>query len=76
MNHAQQAIKELIEQTEKSVIGQSHVVRALVIGLLTNGHILLEGLPGTAKNTFRKIVGELVKHQFWSNPVYAGSFTI
>ncbi|MGD1505608.1 AAA family ATPase, partial [Vibrio harveyi] len=41
MNHAQQAINELIEQTEKSVIGQSHVVQALVIGLLTNGHVLL-----------------------------------
>ncbi|MFV0486432.1 MAG: AAA family ATPase [Vibrio fluvialis] len=49
MNTAQQTIKKLIEQTEKSVVGQGHVVQALVIGLLTNGHILLEGLPGTAK---------------------------
>jgi len=34
---------------EKSVLGQSHVVEALLIALLTNGHVLLEGLPGTAK---------------------------
>jgi hypothetical protein len=58
MNNAQQAINKLIEETEKSVIGQSHVVQALVIGLLTNGHILLEGVPGLAKtlaiNTQRK----------------------
>lgn len=64
MNHAQQAIKELIEQTEKSVIGQSHVVRALVIGLLTNGHILLEGLPGTAKTRSVKSLANLLNTSF------------
>jgi len=36
-------------QIEQSVIGQSHVVDSLLIALLTNGNILLEGLPGTAK---------------------------
>ncbi|HCH4137472.1 TPA: MoxR family ATPase [Vibrio parahaemolyticus] len=64
MNHAQQAIKELIEQTEKSVIGQNHVVRALVIGLLTNGHILLEGLPGTAKTRSVKSLANLLNTSF------------
>ncbi|TYK64879.1 MoxR family ATPase [Colwellia echini] len=34
---------------EQVVIGQSHVVDSLLIALLTNGNILLEGLPGTAK---------------------------
>ena len=34
---------------EKSVLGQSHVIDALLISLLTNGNLLLEGLPGTAK---------------------------
>ncbi|KGJ89637.1 AAA family ATPase [Colwellia psychrerythraea] len=36
-------------QIEQSVIGQSYVVDSLLIALLTNGNILLEGLPGTAK---------------------------
>ncbi|MFQ3264788.1 MAG: MoxR-like ATPase [Colwellia sp.] len=36
-------------QIEQSVICQSHVVDSLLIALLTNGNILLEGLPGTAK---------------------------
>ncbi len=49
MNSSQQAVNQLIQQVEKAVIGQSHVVKALVLGLLTNGHVLLEGLPGTAK---------------------------
>ncbi|MGF1753352.1 MoxR family ATPase [Vibrio makurazakiensis] len=64
MNHAQQAINRLIEQTEKSVIGQSHVVRALVIGLLTNGHVLLEGLPGTAKTRSVKSLANLLNTSF------------
>ncbi|MDF5544139.1 MoxR family ATPase, partial [Vibrio parahaemolyticus] len=53
-----------MEQTEKSVIGQSHVVRALVIGLLTNGHILLEGLPGTAKTRSVKSLANLLNTSF------------
>ena len=64
MNHAQQAINQLIEQTEKSVIGQRHVVEALVIGLLANGHILLEGLPGTAKTRSVKSLANLLNTEF------------
>ncbi|KII75284.1 AAA family ATPase [Vibrio renipiscarius] len=64
MNHAQQAMNQLIQQTEKSVIGQTHVVQSLVIGLLTNGHILLEGLPGTAKTRSVKSLANLMKARF------------
>ncbi|MFM2586768.1 AAA family ATPase [Vibrio sp. TBV020] len=64
MNQAQQAINRLIEQTELSVIGQSHVVRALVLGLLTNGHVLLEGLPGTAKTRSVKSLAGLLNTSF------------
>ncbi|PSW13174.1 AAA family ATPase [Photobacterium rosenbergii] len=64
MNQAQQAMNQLIEQTEKSVIGQRHVVEALVIGLLANGHILLEGLPGTAKTRSVKSLATLLNTEF------------
>ncbi|MCQ1058991.1 AAA family ATPase [Photobacterium sp. DNB23_23_1] len=64
MNQAQQAINRLIEQTEKSVIGQRHVVEALVIGLLANGHVLLEGLPGTAKTRSVKSLANLLSTDF------------
>ena len=33
----------------KVIVGQSHLVDTLLIGLLSNGHILLEGVPGLAK---------------------------
>ncbi|MCK6262759.1 MoxR family ATPase [Vibrio sp. ZSDE26] len=64
MNQAQKAINQLIEQTEKNVIGQSHVVKALVMGLLTNGHVLLEGLPGTAKTRSVKSLANLLNTSF------------
>lgn len=40
---------ELKERIERSIIGQEHVVERLLIGLLANGNLLLEGLPGLAK---------------------------
>ena len=64
MNHVQKTINELIQQTEKSVIGQSHVVQALVLGLLTNGHVLLEGLPGTAKTRSVKALANALNTSF------------
>jgi MoxR-like ATPase len=44
-------INELKIEISKQVIGQSSMVDALLIGLFTNGHILLEGVPGLAKTT-------------------------
>lgn len=64
MNPLQQQISQLIEQVGLSVVGQSHVIRALVIGLLTNSHVLLEGLPGTAKTRSVKALAEALNTSF------------
>ena len=44
-------IQELKQEISKQVIGQSNMIDALLIGLFTDGHILLEGVPGLAKTT-------------------------
>jgi len=44
-------INELKKEISKQVIGQNNMIEALLIGLFTNGHILLEGVPGLAKTT-------------------------
>ncbi len=44
-------IQQLKQEISKQVIGQDHMIEALLIGLFTNGHILLEGVPGLAKTT-------------------------
>lgn len=45
----QEKIQKLLEEIGKVVIGQEYMINRLLIGLCTNGHILLEGVPGLAK---------------------------
>lgn len=56
----QDKIQQVIEEVKKVVVGQERMVNRLLIGLFTNGHILLEGVPGLAKtltvNTLAKVL--------------------
>ncbi len=45
----QQKIKNVYGEVGKVVVGQDYMVNRLMVGLFTNGHILLEGVPGLAK---------------------------
>ncbi|MFB9865380.1 ATPase [Rufibacter immobilis] len=53
-------IKQVFREMSKVVVGQQYMVNRLLIGLFTNGHILLEGVPGLAKtltiNTLAKVL--------------------
>ena len=46
------------------VVGNSDLVDLLLIGILTGGHVLIDGVPGTAKTTISKIVARLVGYKF------------
>ncbi|MDN3669402.1 MoxR family ATPase [Echinicola jeungdonensis] len=56
----QEKIQEVLQEVKKVVVGQEKMVSRLLIGLFTNGHILLEGVPGLAKtltvNTLAKVL--------------------
>lgn len=56
----QEKIAKVIQEVKKVVVGQDKMVNRLMIGLFTNGHILLEGVPGLAKtltvNTLAKVL--------------------
>ncbi|MDY3548346.1 MoxR family ATPase [Riemerella anatipestifer] len=54
----------LKEEVGKVVIGQSYMVDRLLVGLLGNGHILLEGVPGLAKTLAIKTLSEALQGQF------------
>jgi MoxR-like ATPase len=45
----QQKVKDVMSEVAKVVVGQEYMVNRLLIGLFTNGHVLLEGVPGLAK---------------------------
>jgi len=58
---ALQNVLLLKEEMNKSVIGQSRVVERLVIALLANGNVLLEGLPGLAKTRAVKSMAKVLE---------------
>jgi len=43
-------VKALIDNVEKVIVGKTEVVKLLVAGILTNGHILIDDVPGVGKN--------------------------
>jgi MoxR-like ATPase len=48
----------------KVVVGQAHMVRSLMIALLSSGHALLEGVPGLAKTTAIKTLADCISTRF------------
>jgi MoxR-like ATPase len=56
---AREAVLDLKARIGKSVLGQDHLVDSMLIGLLANGNLLIEGLPGLAKT---RAVKTLAKH--------------
>ena len=54
----------LKQEINKAIIGQEYMVDRLLIGLLGNGHVLLEGVPGLAKTLAIKTLAEAVHGQF------------
>jgi MoxR-like ATPase len=57
-------VDSLIMGMDKVIIGQKHLVESLLIGLLSDGHILLEGVPGLAKTLAIKSLSDLIKADF------------
>ncbi|MDO6481564.1 AAA family ATPase [Shimia thalassica] len=61
---AHEQIISLTERMGDSIIGQKHVIERLVIGLLANGNLLLEGLPGLAKTRAVKAMSTNLEADF------------
>lgn len=59
-----QIIFRLSNEINKKIIGQEKMTESLLIGLLSNGHILLEGVPGLAKTLAIKTLSEAVSGSF------------
>lgn len=57
-------VTDLENGMAQTIVGQKHLVNALLIGLLSDGHILLEGVPGLAKTMAIKTLATLVDGQF------------
>ena len=64
MSDARDAVLELQRRVNQSVIGQEQVVQRLVITLLANGNVLVEGLPGLAKTRAIKSLSQALESEF------------
>lgn len=59
-----ESILQISESMNAAILGQEAVVERLLIALLADGHVLLEGLPGTAKTRSIKTLSSLIESQF------------
>ena len=57
-------VTNLTTGMDKIIVGQKHLVESLLIGLLSDGHILLEGVPGLAKTLAIKTLSNLIDGKF------------
>lgn len=57
-------VDALVMGMDKNIVGQKHLVEALLIGLLADGHVLLEGVPGLAKTLAIKTLASLIDADF------------
>lgn len=57
-------IDELLSEVGKVIVGQSYMVERILIGMLANGHVLLEGVPGLAKTLAVSTTSRVVDARF------------
>ena len=57
-------VTNLYQGMNKVIVGQKHLVDSLLIGLLSDGHILLEGVPGLAKTLAIKTLAQLIDSDY------------
>ena len=57
-------LEDLKRETQKVIVGQEQMIDRLLLGLLTNGHVLLEGLPGLAKTMAIKSLSKAINSKF------------
>ena len=57
-------INGLVQEIRKVIIGQDYLVNRLLVGILANGHILVEGVPGLAKTLSIKTLAQAVDAKF------------
>ncbi|MGI8582275.1 MAG: AAA family ATPase [Chitinophagaceae bacterium] len=64
ITHSATFIDKIHDEIGKVIVGQSHMIERLLIGLLSNGHILLEGVPGLAKTLSIKSLAQTINARF------------
>lgn len=64
LEELREAVLSIKEQLGKVIIGQENFVELLITGLLANGHVLIEGVPGVAKTVTAKLFAKTLRTNF------------
>ena len=64
ISHESNFVDTLKEAVGATIVGQSDLINRLLIGMLANGHILVEGVPGLAKTLLVKTMAQLIDAKF------------
>jgi MoxR-like ATPase len=64
MTNGKEWAQRIRDEVQKAIIGQDEVIERLLVALLANGHVLLEGLPGLAKTLLIKSLGSAMGLDF------------
>jgi MoxR-like ATPase len=64
VKEASSFVRDLVREIEKVIVGQKYLIDRLLVGLLANGHVLLEGVPGLAKTLSVKTLSDSVNTKF------------
>lgn len=57
-------VHDLVAEIRKTIIGQDRLIERALVGLLADGHILMEGVPGLAKTLLIKTIGQAINANF------------
>jgi MoxR-like ATPase len=57
-------VRAVVQEMKKIMVGQDYLLERLLIGLIANGHILVEGVPGLAKTTAVKTLAQTIATSF------------
>ena len=57
-------VNRIRDEIEKVIVGQKYLIERLLVGILANGHVLLEGVPGLAKTLSVKTLSQTIKTKF------------
>lgn len=64
VNELNEALEDIRREIAKVIVGQNQMVELLLVSLLADGHILIEGVPGVAKTLVAKLMAKLVHAKF------------
>ncbi|MBW7935664.1 MAG: MoxR family ATPase [Flavobacteriales bacterium] len=64
LNHLRQSVEDIRKEIGQIIVGQHEMINLIIVGLLSDGHMLIEGVPGIAKTLTAKLVAKTMSIKF------------